>query len=100
LDIRGMNKVDGKQFCKMRSLIICILLFTRRVIKSRRMKWTGHMTRMGMIRNAYTILFGKLKCTNYSEEPMRMCENNIKTSIKNVKSIAIRFIFQCMKVHS
>jgi hypothetical protein len=29
-----------------------------RVIKSRRMRWAGHVTRMGEIRNAYVILVG------------------------------------------
>jgi hypothetical protein len=30
-----------------------------RVIKSRRMTWTGHVARMGMRRNAYRILMRK-----------------------------------------
>jgi hypothetical protein len=30
-----------------------------RVIKSRRMRWAGHVTHMGEIRNAYNILVGK-----------------------------------------
>jgi hypothetical protein len=32
-----------------------------RTIKSRRMKWAGHVTRMGEKRNAYMILVGKQK---------------------------------------
>jgi hypothetical protein len=31
------------------------------MIKSRRMRWAGHVARMGDIRNAYTIWVGKLK---------------------------------------
>jgi hypothetical protein len=30
-----------------------------RIIKSRRMKWEGHVARMGEKRNAYRLLFGK-----------------------------------------
>jgi hypothetical protein len=30
-----------------------------RIIKSRRMRWTGHVARMGKKRNAYRILMGK-----------------------------------------
>jgi hypothetical protein len=30
-----------------------------RVIISRRMKWAGHVARMGEMRNAYNILFGR-----------------------------------------
>jgi len=29
------------------------------MIKTRRIRWTGHMTHMGMIRNAYKILVRK-----------------------------------------
>jgi hypothetical protein len=32
-----------------------------RMIKSRRMRWTGHVVRVGEKRNAYTILVGKLE---------------------------------------
>jgi hypothetical protein len=35
-------------------------MFTkRRIIKSRRMRWAGHVERMGEMRNAYRILVGK-----------------------------------------
>jgi hypothetical protein len=30
-----------------------------RVVKSRRMRWAGHVARMGNMRNAYSIPFGK-----------------------------------------
>jgi hypothetical protein len=32
---------------------------TIRIIKSRRMKWAGHVARMGEKRNAYRLLVGK-----------------------------------------
>jgi hypothetical protein len=32
-----------------------------RVIKSRRMRWAGHVTRMGGMRNTYRNLVGKLE---------------------------------------
>jgi hypothetical protein len=32
-----------------------------RMIKSRRMRWVGHVARMGEMRNAYNILVGNLK---------------------------------------
>jgi hypothetical protein len=32
-----------------------------RIIKSRRMRWAGHVVRMGEKRNAYRLLMGKLK---------------------------------------
>jgi hypothetical protein len=30
-----------------------------RVVKARRMRWTGHVARMGEVRGAYNILFGR-----------------------------------------
>jgi hypothetical protein len=44
---------------RMRNL--CSQTTTIRIIKSRRMRWTGHVTRMGENRNAYRILVGKLE---------------------------------------
>jgi hypothetical protein len=32
-----------------------------RIIKSRRMRWAGHVARIGEMRNAYRILVGKAK---------------------------------------
>jgi hypothetical protein len=41
--------------CTVRSFITCII----RMSKSRRMRWTGHVARMGKNRNVYMILVGK-----------------------------------------
>jgi hypothetical protein len=34
---------------------------------SRRMRWTGHVARMGEMRNAYSISFGKRKLRDHSK---------------------------------
>jgi hypothetical protein len=56
-----------------------------RVIKSRRMRWAGHMARMGWKRNAYRILVGKSE----GKRPLRRlrprCENNIKMKFREVR---------------
>jgi hypothetical protein len=39
----------------MRSFINCISPNTFRVIKSRRMRWAGHVGRMGEMRNAWNL---------------------------------------------
>jgi hypothetical protein len=39
-----------------------------RVIKQRRMKWEGHVTRIGQMRNAHKILVGKSEEKNNSED--------------------------------
>jgi hypothetical protein len=38
------------------------------VIRSRRMRWAGHVAWMGEMRNAYSILMENLKEKDYSEE--------------------------------
>jgi hypothetical protein len=38
------------------------------MIKSRSMTWTGHVARMGEIRNKYKFLMGSLKGRNHTEE--------------------------------
>jgi hypothetical protein len=38
------------------------------MIKSRRIRWTGHVAHMGEMRNAYNILVGKTKGRDHSEE--------------------------------
>jgi hypothetical protein len=36
-----------------------------RVIKARRMRWAGHMARMGEVRGSYNILVGRPEGRNY-----------------------------------
>jgi hypothetical protein len=49
-----------------------------RIIKSRRMRWTGHVARVGEKRNAYRILVGKPKGKRPLQRCSRMWEDNIK----------------------
>ena len=39
------------------------------VVKSRRMRWAGHVTRMGERRGAYKVFVGKPEGNNHSEDP-------------------------------
>jgi hypothetical protein len=39
-----------------------------RMIKSRNMRWAGHVTHIGEMRNKYTILAGRLKGKGLSED--------------------------------
>jgi hypothetical protein len=48
------------------------------MIKSRRMKWAGHVARMGETRNAYRILVGKPEGKRPLGRPRRRWVNNIK----------------------
>jgi hypothetical protein len=52
-----------------------------RMIKSRRMKWTGHLARMGETRNAYRILLGKPEGKRPLGRPRRRWVDNIKIDL-------------------
>jgi len=49
-----------------------------RVIKSRRMRWTGHVARMGERRGVYRVLVGKPEGKRPLGRPRRRWEDNIK----------------------
>jgi hypothetical protein len=48
-----------------------------RVIKSRRLKWIGHIAQMGESRGAYRVLVGKHEGRKPLGRPRRRCEDNI-----------------------
>jgi hypothetical protein len=52
-----------------------------RIIKSRRMRWAGHVARMEK-RNAYRILEGKLEGKRPLGRPRHRWEDNIKTDFR------------------
>jgi hypothetical protein len=49
-----------------------------RIIKSRRMRWVGHIARMGKKRNAYRLLVGKPEGERPRGRPRRRWVDNIK----------------------
>jgi hypothetical protein len=49
-----------------------------RIIRSRRMRWAGHVARMGETRNAYRILVGKPEEMRPLGRPRRRWVDNIK----------------------
>jgi hypothetical protein len=55
-----------------------------RVIKSRRMRWAGHVTRMGEGRGAYRILVGRPEGRRPLGRPRRRWEDNIKMDLQKV----------------
>jgi hypothetical protein len=55
-----------------------------RVIKSRRMKWTGHVARMGERRGVYRDLVGKPKGKRLHGKPRRRWEDNIGMGLQEV----------------
>jgi hypothetical protein len=55
-----------------------------RVIKSRRMRWAGHVARMGEKRGADMILVGKPEGRRPLGRPRRRWEDNIKMDLQEV----------------
>jgi hypothetical protein len=55
-----------------------------RIIKSRRMRWTGHVARMGERRGVYRISVGKPERERPLERPRHRWENNIKMDLQEV----------------
>ena len=55
---------------------------TVRVIKSRRMRWAGHVARMGERKGVYRILVGKPEGKRPLGRPRRRWEDNIKIDIQ------------------
>jgi hypothetical protein len=53
-----------------------------RQIKSRRMRWPGHVARMGEGRNVYRVLVGKPEGKSPVGRPMRRWEDGIKMDLE------------------
>jgi hypothetical protein len=55
-----------------------------RIIKSRRMRWVGHLSRMGEKRNAYRLLVGKPEAKRPLGRPRRRWVDNIKMDLLEI----------------
>ena len=55
-----------------------------RVIKSRRMRWPGHVARMGEGRGVYRVLVGKPEGRRPLGSPRRRWEDNIRMDLREV----------------
>jgi hypothetical protein len=53
-----------------------------RVIKSRRMRWAGHVARMGEGRGVYRVLVGRLESKRQLGRPRPSWEDNIKMDLR------------------
>jgi hypothetical protein len=55
-----------------------------RIIKSRSMRWAGHVARMGKKRNVYTLLVGKPEGKRPLGRPRRRWIDNIKMDLLEI----------------
>ena len=53
-------RIENGESLTVRNFIVCTIHLIVRVIKSRRLRWTGHVTRMEEGRSAFKILTNKL----------------------------------------
>jgi hypothetical protein len=58
-----------------------------RVIKSRRMRWVGHVARLGVRRGAYRVLVGKSKGKRELGRPRRRWEDNITVDLQEEECV-------------
>jgi hypothetical protein len=56
----------------------------KELVKSRRMRWVGHIGRMGEKRTAYRILVGKPEGKTPLGRPRRMWVDNIKMDLRGM----------------
>jgi hypothetical protein len=54
------------------------------MIKSRRMRWAGHVAQMGETKNAYRILVGKPEGKRPLGRPRRRWVDNIKIDLREI----------------
>ena len=55
-----------------------------RNLKSRRLRWAGHVARMKQSRNAYGVLVGKTEAKRLLGRPRRRWNNNINMYLREV----------------
>jgi hypothetical protein len=56
-----------------------------RVIRSRRMRWAGHVARMGEGRGVYRVLVGRAEGKRPLGRPRRRWEDNIKLDLREIR---------------
>jgi hypothetical protein len=64
-----------------------------RIIKSRRMRWAGHVARMGETRNAYRISVGMPEGKRPLGRPRRKWVDNIKIDLRDIGQDGVDWIY-------
>jgi hypothetical protein len=76
---RGWRKLQNKELHGLYSSPSIV-----RVIKARRMRWAGHVVRMGEVRGAYNILVGRPEGRRPLGRPRRRWEDSIKMDLGEI----------------
>jgi hypothetical protein len=75
----GLRKLHNEELHNLYSLPVII-----RMIMSRRVRWTGHVARMGEKRNIYSILVGKPEARRQLGRPRCRWMNDIKMDLREI----------------
>ena len=67
-----------------------------RVIKSRRMRWAGHVARMGEGRGVYRVLVGKPEGRRPLGKPRLRWEDNIRMDLREVGCGCVDFFYMSL----
>jgi hypothetical protein len=79
------EKTDRGKNCIMMNFTACILHRNIvRVIKTRRIRWAGHVARMGEGRGVYAVLVGRPEGKRPLGRPRRRWEDNIKLDLREI----------------
>ena len=70
----GLQREELHSLCRSPSIV--------RVIKSRRLKWAGHVARMEEVRSSFKILTGKIAGRRPLGRPSRRWEDNVRLYLK------------------
>jgi len=62
------------------------------MIKSRKIRQMGHVARMGEMRNAYNILFGKFEGKRSLGRPRRRWEDNIRMALREIGWKCVKWV--------
>jgi hypothetical protein len=63
-----------------------------RQVKSRRVRWVGHVARMGEDRKVYKVLVGKTKGKRPLGRPRRRLEGGIRLDLKEIGLVGVDWI--------
>jgi len=74
--------MDKTAYGELHNLYVSLSII--RVIKSRRMKWAGHVAWMGKFTNSHNILVGKKEGKRPLGRPRRKWEDNIKMDLRKI----------------
>jgi CTP synthase (UTP-ammonia lyase) len=92
--IRGWRKLHDEEFHNLNSSPNII-----KMIKSRRIKWLGHVARMGEKRIAYRDLLVKLEGKRVLERHRRRWENNIEVDNRELGCGGMEWILLAQDKH-